>query len=453
MTSRRGFLSSAAAAIAASAQSSAARPPNIVIVLADDMGYGDLGCFGNPAIRTPQLDRMCAEGVKFTNFYSTASVCTPSRAALLTGRYPIRSGLVRVLAPGELFGISNDELTLAQILKTRGYATGCIGKWHLGDLPEYRPRRHGFDSYYGLLYSNDMDEQFIPTIKSHVSLYHDEEAIEVPVNQARLTSRYTEQSKAFIKRNRDKPFLLYLAHTFPHWPWFASGGFDGKSRRGIYGDVVEEIDWSVGEVLAALRENGLERNTLVLFTSDNGAPQRREAGSNAPFRGHKFSTWEGGFREPFLARWPGRIPAGSVCLDEACTMDLFTTAIRLAGGNVPPDRPIDGYDISPALFGSGPSPRREFYYFDSPYDCQTQICAIRSGSWKLHFRKAKSGESSTFEPAELYNLDRDPAESVNRIKEGLAVVAQMAEQARAFSSSIKPGPRCPPRDRPGPTVG
>jgi len=432
----------------AGARSDAGRKPNILIILADDMAYGDAGCFGNPSIRTPHLDRMCAEGVKFTNFYSTASVCTPSRAALLTGRYPIRSGLVRVLGPGEPFGISREEITLAQVLRERGYTTGCIGKWHLGDLPPYRPRQHGFDSYYGLLYSNDMDEQFIPTIHSHVSLYQNEQVIEVPVNQTRLTPRYTEQAKAFIKQNREKPFFLYLAHTFPHWPWFASGRFEGKSRRGIYGDVMEEIDWSVGEVLASVRENSLERDTFVLFTSDNGAPQRRDAGSNAPFRGYKMSNWEGGFREPFLARWPGRISPGSVSLDTVCTMDLFTTAIKLAGANVPADRPIDGYDISPVLFGSGPSPRKEFYYFDSPYNCQTQICAIRLGSWKLHFRKANPGEMPSFEPAELYHLDEDPAESVNRLKEETRLAAQMSEQARAFSASIKPGPRCPPREPP-----
>jgi arylsulfatase A-like enzyme len=449
MTSRRAFLSSAAAA-AALARPGSSRKPNIVILLADDMAYGDIGCFGNPSIRTPHLDRMCAEGVKFTNFCSTSSVCTPSRAALLTGRYPIRSGLVRVLAPKESFGISSYEKTLADVLKEQGYATGCVGKWHLGDRPEHWPRKHGFDSYYGLLYSNDMDEQFIPTIKSHVELYRNEEVIEMPVNQARLTARYTEQAKGFIKQNREKPFLLYFAHTFPHYPWFASGKFEGKSRRGIYGDVVEEIDWSVGEVLATLRENGLERDTLVVFTSDNGAPQRRDAGTNAPFRGYKFSTWEGGFREPFLARWPGRIPAGSTCLDMACTMDLFATSIRLAGGQIPQDRPIDGIDISAALFGTGPSARKEFYYYDPPYDCQTQICAVRAGSWKLHFKKAKPGETPAFAPNELYNLDHDPGESVDRLKEEPKLAAAMAAQTKAFHESVKPGPRCPPRDRPAP---
>lgn len=451
MLSRGEFVSSALAGglMPRISYATAGRRPNIIVILADDMGYADLGCFGNPSIRTPHLDRMCAEGIKFTNFYSAASVCTPSRAALLTGRYPIRSGLVRVLLPEEPFGISGDELTLAQILKKQGYATGCVGKWRLGDRPQDQPRRHGFDSYYGLLYSNDMDEQFIPNIKRHVELYKNERVVEVPVNQAQLTSRYAEQAKSFIKEQRQKPFFLYLAHTFPHWPWFASGEVEGKSRRGIYGDVVEEIDWSVGEILATLRETGLERDTLVVFTSDNGAPARRDAGSNAPFRGFKFSTWEGGFREPFVARWPGRIPAASNCLDIACTMDLFTTAIKVAGGNIPAGRPIDGYDISPALFGAGPSPRREFYYFDSPYNCQTQICAVRAGSWKLHFRKAKVDEAPSFEPGELYHLDRDPAESINRLNEEPRLAARLAEQTKAFSATIKPGPRCPPHAPPG----
>lgn len=450
MISRRNFLSSAAAMpLAASTKPKIARRPNIVIVLADDLGYGDLGCFGNPSIRTPNLDRMCAEGVKFTNFCSTASLCTPSRAALLTGRYPIRSGMVRVLLPGEQFGISSDELTLAHVLKSQGYATGCVGKWHLGDLPEYQPRRHGFDSYYGLLYSNDMDEGYIKSkMPYRLSLYQNEEVVEVPVTQPTLTPRYTAQAKAFIKQNREKPFFLYFAHTFPHWPWFASGKFNGKSRYAIYGDVVEEIDWSMGELLATLKENGLERDTLLVFTSDNGAPFMRVGGSNAPFRGHKASTLEGGFREPFLARWPGRIPAGSQCLDQACTMDLFTTSINLTGGAVPSDRPIDGLDISGALFGTGPSSRKEFYYFDSPFHSQTQICAVRAGSFKLHFRKVKPGDVPTFEPLELYNVDQDPSESLNVLKDQTGLAAKMAAQAKAFNASIKPGRRAPPRDAP-----
>ncbi len=212
--------------------------------------------------------------------------------------------------------------------------------------------------------------------------------------------------------------------------------------------MVEEIDWSVGELLATLKETGLDRDTLVVFTSDNGAPQKPEAGSNAPFRGYKFSTFEGGFREPFLARWPGRIPPGSLCLDIACTMDLFTTSLALAGGKPPADRPIDGVDISPALFATGPSPRKEFYYFDSPYNCQTQISATRVGSWKLHFRKAKPDNKPTFEPAELYHLDRDPAESVNCLSAEPKVAAAIAEQTKAFNSSVIPGPQCPPHAPP-----
>ncbi len=334
----------------ATALQAADRPdakPNIVIILADDLGWGDLGCYGHPSIRTPNLDRMAAEGMRFTDFYSAGEVCTPSRAALLTGRYPIRSGMChdryRVLRRDSAGGLPATEITIAQAVKTRGYATACIGKWHLGNyanVAAHHPRRHGFDFYFGLPHSNDMNPT--PAAPQGATsrldqdpewwaapLYRNEDLIERPADQTTLTRRYTEQAVKFIHEHKGGPFFLYLAHTFPHVPLFASGKFQGQSRRGLYGDVVEEIDWSVGQVLDALRREGLDRNTLVFFTSDNGPwlTQGEAGGSAGPLRDGKGSTWEGGMREPGIAWWPGRVPAGVVTRELACTMDLFTTSL------------------------------------------------------------------------------------------------------------------------------
>ena len=386
---------------------------------------------------------MAAGGIKFTSFYSASSVCTPSRAALLTGRYPIRSGLVRVLFPAEEFGIPDSEVTVADLLRQHGYATGCIGKWHLGDLPRYHPRRHGFDRYYGLLYSNDMDPRHLPQIPWPYppSVWRNEEKIETPAVQETLTERYTAEAVKFIADNRRKPFFLYLAHSMVHWPWHASARFRGKSRYGPFGDAVEEVDWSLGEVLKSLREHGLEENTLVIFTSDNGGGFIRAGGSsNGMLRGGKASMWEGGFREPFVARWPGKIPAGAVSAEMACTMDLFTTFLRLAGAPPQRDRPIDGVDVWAALSG-GASPRSEFLFYGSNWDSQAPVRAIRSGPWKLHFREE-------FAPGELYQVEADPAESRDRAKDEPAVVRRLAERAREMASGIQPGRQCPPLPEP-----
>src|SRR6266540_1881026 len=323
------------------------RPPNIIIIMADDLGYGDLGCYGHPSIRTPNLDRMAAEGIRFTDFYASAPVCTPSRAGLMTGRLPLRTGMAsdarRVLFPDSAGGLQPNEITIARALKAKGYATACIGKWHLGHLPQYLPTRHGFDYYFGIPYSNDMDRDpkapegregiFHAKIEYfQVPLMRNEEFIERPADQATLTRRYTEEALRFIEQNKSKPFLLYFPHTFPHVPLFASAKFKGTSPRGLYGDVVEELDWSAGQVLDLLRREGLAQNTFVFFTSDNGPwlTQDQHGGSAGLLREGKGSTWDGGMRVPGIGWWPGRIRAGSVTRDLASNLDLLPTCLALA---------------------------------------------------------------------------------------------------------------------------
>jgi arylsulfatase A len=413
------------------ADAASRRPPNIVIILADDLGYGDLGCYGHPSIRTPNLDRMATEGLRFTDFYSAAEVCTPSRAALLTGRYPVRSGMChdrfRVLRRQSAGVLPSNEVTIAQALKTRGYATACIGKWHLGNYmnnPAHHPRQHGFDYYFGLPHSNDMNPT--PAAPKDATsrldqradwwaapLYRNEELIECPAEQATLTRRYTQEAVKFIRDHKRGPFLLYLAHTFPHVPLFASDKFSRTSRRGLYGDVVEELDWSVGQVLETLRTEGLAKNTLVFFTSDNGPwlTQGEAGGSAGALRDGKGSTWEGGMREPAIAWWPGRIAAGVVNHELACTMDLFPTALKLAGAQIPADRVIDGLDMAPVLFGTGPSLRDVFLYYRG-----TRLYAARQGPFKAHFitQPGYGPEAPVpHEPPLLFHLAKDPSERFN----------------------------------------
>ena len=402
--------------------------PNFIIIFTDDLGYGDLGCYGHPTIRTPNLDRMAGQGMRFTQFYSAASVCTPSRAALLTGRLPIRSGMCsdsrRVLFPDSAEGLPQEEVTLAEALKAQGYATACIGKWHLGHHPEYLPTRHGFDTYFGIPYSNDMRP---------CPLMRNEEVLEEPAEQATLTARYTEEAIGFIKAHRDEPFFLYFPHTFPHVPLFASDRFKGTSKRGLYGDVVEELDWSVGQVLEALEECDLGDRTLVVFTSDNGPwlTQSERGGSAGLLREGKGSTWEGGMREPAIAWWPGQIGAGLVSGSPATTMDLYTTCIRLASGEVPSDRVVDGVDISSVLLGDGTATPREHHFF---YRGST-LQAARMGPWKAHLitRPGYGGTVQKHDPPALYNLEIDPSEKYEigeEHPEVLAAIAGLIEQHR-----------------------
>jgi arylsulfatase A-like enzyme len=386
---------------------------------------------------------MAEEGARLTSFYSFPT-CTPSRAALLTGRYPIRSGMVRVLHPREKFGLPESEVTLPEMLKERGYATALIGKWHLGDLPPYRPTRHGFDLHYGLLYSNDMTLR--PPNMHRLRLYRDDTVIEWPVRQETLTRRYTEQALAFIESNKERPFFLLLAHTMPHVPLHVSREFRKRSRRGLYGDAVEEIDWSTGRLLAALQRLGLDHRSLVIFTSDNGpaVTLRLRGGSAGPLRGGKGTAWEGGVRVPFIMRWPGRIPGGAVSLGIATLMDLFPTCIDLAGGAIPPDLLIDGRNILGMLAGRQPSPHEEFYYYFGP-----RILAARWRQWKLHVLRRETGRLGREHfrectPPELYDLDRDPSESFDLSAAEPGVVARLAGLIERFQAGATPGKLPPP---------
>ncbi|MGE0131551.1 MAG: sulfatase [Blastocatellales bacterium] len=431
----------------------AQRPPNFVIIFCDDLGYGDLGSFGNPTIRTPNLDRMAVEGQRWTSFYSADSVCTPSRAALLTGRLPIRTGMFsdtrRVLFPDSAGGLPATEITIAELLKTRSYATAAIGKWHLGFQPDYLPMKQGFDSYYGIPYSNDMDaavkfssraeyHNFLKNPKReywNVPLMRNEEIFERPAQQTTLTQRYTDEAIKFINANKNRPFFLYLAHSMPHMPLFRTKEFEGKSARGLYGDVIEELDANVGRVLDTLRRLKLERNTLVVFTSDNGpwAVFDEQGGSAGLLRGAKGGTFEGGMREPTIFWQPGAIKSG-VVTDIGSTLDLLPTICALAGVKAPADRALDGYDLSAALRGRGRSPRQTMFYWRG-----SKLYAARHGAFKAHFitQPEYGGEAPvTHETPLLYNLDHDPSEKWNVADKHPGVIAEIRRIAEAHKSGI-----------------
>lgn len=436
----------------------AERPPNVIILFADDLGYGDLGCYGHPTIQTPNLDRMASEGMRFTEFYSAAEVCTPSRAALLTGRYPIRSGMThdqfRVLRAVSTGHLPLEELTLAEILKTKGYSTGIIGKWHLGvwtNNPAGHPHRHGFDFSFGLPHSNDMNATplapkgagTLAVQKSewwNAPLFKNDQLLEQPADQSKLTRRYTEEAVGFIKANKEKPFFLYLPHTFPHTPLFASEDFVGKSQRGVYGDVVEELDWSVGRVLDTLRSEGLSENTFVFFSSDNGPwlIMNQQGGSAGLLKEGKGSTWEGGMRVPGIAWWPGRIPAGRIQRTMACTMDLFTTTVALADAALPEDRVIDGRDIRPLLFDTGTVERDAYFFYRG-----TQLYAARKGNFKAHF-KTRAGynqpKPEEHNPPLLYNLKIDPSETHNISSQHSDVITAIEQSVENHRSTLQPAP-------------
>ncbi len=405
--------------------------PNIIVIFCDDLGWGDLGCFGNPTIRTPNLDRMASEGQKWTQFYVAAPVCTPSRAALMTGRYPIRNGMTSakraVLFPDSGGGLPPDEITLAEMLKETGYATGIVGKWHLGHLPQYLPTSQGFDSYFGIPYSNDMDKiggpgysaevrkdtSYYPEIEHYnVPLMRNTQIIERPADQNTLTKRYTEESIRFIEDHAAHPFFLYLPHSMPHIPLFASENFRGRSSRGLYGDVVEELDASVGAILDTLRELKLDTKTLVVFSSDNGPwlSYETHGGSAGPLRAGKGTTFEGGMRVPTIFWWPGKIQPGTK-QDLGSTLDFMATFTAIAGGELPENRKLDSFDLSGVLFGDQESPRKTMFYWTN-----AKLHAIRSGPWKLHVKMREAvnyGKESELGKPELYHLEKDISEKYN----------------------------------------
>jgi len=417
--------------------------PNIIVILADDLGYGDLSCFGHPTIQTPNLNKMATEGVRLTQFYVGANVCTPSRAALLTGRLPVRSGMAGhsrvVLFPDSKGGLPASEITIAKALKTKGYATACIGKWHLGHLQQYLPANHGFDYYFGIPYSNDMRPNKTNNYPP-LPLYKDSKVIEENPDQQFLTGRYTVEALAFIEKNKNKPFFLYYSNNFPHVPLYASDKFKGKSKRGLYGDVVSELDWSVGQLLNKLKELKLDGNTLVIFTSDNGPwlTQKQNGGSAGLLFEGKGSDYEGGMRVPAIAWWPGTIPANQLCTSPASAMDLFPTFLKLAGVDIPKDRAIDGQDIMPLLTGLRQETNEVIYYYnlDSLY-------AVRKGAWKAHFTSKYSYSKEpaiTHNPPLLYNLENDPSEKFDLSKDHSDVVDDLRDEFIRHLKSVKKAP-------------
>ena len=424
----------------------AAEQPNLVVIFTDDQGYGDLSCFGSEHVTTPRIDQMAAEGSRLTSFYVAAPVCTPSRAALMTGCYPKRIDMATgsdfgVLLAGDTKGLNPEEITIAEVLKGVGYKTAIFGKWHLGDQPEFLPTKQGFDEYFGIPFSHDI-HPFHPRQKHFqfppLALLRNETVIEMDPDADYLTKRITEHAVSFIERNKDEPFFLYVPHPIPHKPLHVSppfmegvaseitnklkdedGTIDYKTRDRLFRQAINEIDWSVGQILDTLKSQGIDENTLVIFTSDNGPA----VGSAGPLRGRKGSTFEGGMRESTVIRWPGKIPAGISNDELMTTMDLLPTFAKLAGAEIPTDRVIDGKDIWPTLTGTAGTPHEAFFYQRG-----NSLNAVRSGKWKLHANNGK--------PTQLYDLQSDIGEKDNVIKSHPKVVARLSGLLKAFAKDI-----------------
>lgn len=428
---RRQFLQLTALA-AAQAPS---RPPNFIILFADDMGYGDLACYGHPTLRTPNIDRLAAEGTRFTSFYAAAAVCTPSRVGLLTGRYPSRAGQPNNTGPDTIGGLPLSEILLPQLLKPRGYKTMAIGKWHLGFQPApYLPTSRGFDAWFGLPYSNDMIPPWVKTDRP-LHLYRNADMVERVTDQSNLTPRYTDEAIKFIKASKASPFFLYVPYAMPHLPVSVPKDRQGRSRAGHYGDVIETLDWSVGEILRTLKEEGLDQNTMVVFASDNGPwhdlPSRMLAegvepwhtGSKGLLRGSKGTSYEGGPRVPGIVRWPGTVRPGQVSQDLASTLDLLPTILDAAQIPLPKDRVYDGKSLLPHLRDGQPSPRQEYFYHLGKV-----LEGVRQGPWK--YRQGKQS------PPELFHVDRDPAERYNVAPQNPDLVAKLAARLKAFAAEV-----------------
>jgi len=404
--------------------------PNIILIVADDLGYGDVSSFGAKDIATPNIDRLAAEGIKLTSFYA-APLCTPSRAQIMLGQYPVRSGLVRVLYPESKDGIDASELTVGKALKDAGYTTAIIGKWHLGHLPQYLPTRHGFDTWLGIPYSNDM----IPT-----PVMRGDKVVEEPARQETLTKRYTEEALRIIREPHDRPYFLFLAHTMPHFPLAVSAGMQGKSIRGLYGDVIQELDWSTGEIIRALKETNQDENTLLIFTSDNGPwlEQGKSGGSAGPLRSGKMTVFEGGIRVPFVARWPGHIPPGTVSDDPAMNIDFLPTFVKVAGSSVPHTVKIDGKDLMPLLSGHGKRDGEEFFFY-----MDGKLRAMRDGKWKIilpwqgEARGVHNSGNEQPQELELHDLVSDINESKNVAAEHHNIVKKMVARAHAFDREVR----------------
>lgn len=423
--------------------------PNIILIYADDLGYGDLSCYGHPTIHTPRIDRMAAEGIKLTSFYTAAAVCTPSRAGLLTGRYPLSVGLPGNLGPDSPGGLSLEERTLAEGLQANGYRTAAFGKWHLGAVPGYLPTDRGFDEYLGILYSNDMMPPWVNTERPLQLYRNDQPTAELPVDQTTLTQRYTDEAIRFATKQDGQPFFIYLPYAMPHLPLNASEDFRGTSAGGLYGDVIEEIDYNVGRILDALAAHELAENTLVVFTSDNGPwrnlPDRMidsapveawHGGSTGPLSGAKATSMEGGARVPAILHWPGKIPAGQLSAELATTLDLHATILEITGTPKPAKR-LDGQNLWPFLTGKEPSPVAQYFYFTG-----RRLDAVRDAEWKLRIAPVsddwKSPEHATGEEPivlALYNLKNDPFEQFNLAAQYPEEVARLKKSLTTMAAS------------------
>ncbi len=447
------FLFTIAIALLANSAFAAERAPNVVVILADDMGYGDLGCYGHKSIRTPKIDKLAAEGIRFTDFYVTHPYCTPTRAALLTGRHPIRTGMTRVLWPHSKDGLDAEEVTLAELFKKQKYATALFGKWHLGSLPEHFPTKHGFDEWFGMPWPNDQDDKHFLTKKNKwdwgpLRLYRNDKLVEKPAKQETLTERYFGEAIRFITANKTKPFFVFIPTSMPHLWLAASDNFKGKSKHGLYGDTIEEIDFYVGELMSTLKKLELDQNTVVVFFSDNGPVTSHQQldpkdpkGSAGVLKLGKGTTWEGGIRVPCIVRWGGQIKPGRIEKRPVVVMDLFTTLASVAGCELPKNVKLDGRDLTPLLKLTGPVPEADIFFY-----ARENLQAVRSGKWKLKLPmkgmpKAPDPNKQKDTPLWLTDLEADPGEKTNLAEKFPDKVKELEEMMEKWKKDLGAVPK------------